>query len=495
MVKQRRNKNRAEDLFEKILSDKVLRKNIVQKSFEHFFPIYFHRYMEYETAPFHEEIFRILENDAIKLAVIVAFRGSAKSTIITTAYVLWSILGVQQRKFIVICGQTEQKSRQYLSNIKNQLLNNELLRKDLGPFEEEKNSLGNATALIIKRLNVKIMISSTEQSIRGMRHDEHRPDLIILDDIEDTNSVKTREGRDKPFNWLTSEIIPAGSKKTRIIAVGNLLHEDSVLKRLQAKIENGEMKSLNGVYREYPIIDEQGKALWPGKYPTPESIEVERERTMNDIAWSREYLLKIISTLEQVVHPEWIQFYSQAPKENFHSIAIGIDLAVSEKESADYTAMVVGHIYGHGKLMKIFIQPNPINERITFPVQIEYIKALIATQKQNHSRVKLYIEDVGYQKALIQLLDSLKYNVEGVHVGGSDKTTRLRLTTSLLKEGRILFPENGCEELIEQLIGFGKEKHDDLVDAFAILVLKVVEHNPRSRTAITFNGGPRFDAL
>jgi len=210
----RKNKNRAEDLFEKILTDKVLRKNIVQKSFEHFFPIYFHRYMEYKSAQFHEEIFRILENDAIKFAVIVAFRGSAKSTIITTAYVLWSILGVQQRKFIVICGQTEQKARQYLLNIKNQLLNNELLRKDLGPFEEEKNSLGNATALIIKRLNVKIMISSTEQSIRGMRHDEHRPDLIILDDIEDTNSVKTREGRDKPFNWLTSEIIPAGSKKT-----------------------------------------------------------------------------------------------------------------------------------------------------------------------------------------------------------------------------------------------------------------------------------------
>src|SRR3989338_5117508 len=166
----RKKKNRVEDLFEKILIDKVLRKNVVQKSFEHFFPIYFHRYMQYETAPFHEEIFHILEDDSIKLAVIVAFRGSAKSTIITTAYVLWSILGVQQRKFIVICGQTEQKSRQYLLNIKNQLLNNELLRKDLGPFEEEKNSLGNATALIIKRLNAKIIVSSVEKSIRGLRH-------------------------------------------------------------------------------------------------------------------------------------------------------------------------------------------------------------------------------------------------------------------------------------------------------------------------------------
>ncbi len=480
-------------MFEKILGDKVLRKEIVQKRLEYFFPIYFHKYIEYETAPFQKEIFNILEDEKIKLAVIVAFRGSAKSTIITTAYVLWSILGVQQRKFIVICGQTEQKARQYLMNIKDELLHNDLLKKDLGPFEEEKNSLGNATALIIKRMNVKIMISSVEQSIRGMRHKEHRPDLIILDDIEDTNSVKTREGRDKTFNWLTNEVIPAGNKRTRIIAVGNLLHEDSVLKRLKEKIENKETKYLKGVYREYPIVDEKGNSLWLGKYPTPEDIEAEREKTMNDIAWFREYLLKIVSTLEQVVRPEWIQSYRELPKISLRSIAIGIDLAVSEKESADYTAMVVGHVYGHGKKMKIYIQPHPINERITFPVQTEYIKSLVAIQKQRHSRVKLYIEDVGYQRALIQVFESNKYDVEGVPAR-SDKITRLRFTTSLLEEGRILFPEKGCEELIEQLIGFGKEKHDDLADAFAIMVIKVIENNPKGGSWGVFNG-PRPDAI
>ena len=270
--------------------------------------------MQYETADFHKEIFNILEDEQIKLAVICAFRGSAKSTIVTTAYVLWSILGIQQRKFIVICAQTEQKARQHLFNIKLELTHNELLKKDLGPFEEERNSLGNATAIIIKKLNVKIMISSVEQSIRGMRHGENRPDLIILDDIEDTQSVKTREGRDKAFNWLTGEVIPAGDKRTRIIAVRNLLHEDSVLKRLQKRIEGKEMTHLHGVYREFPIIDDQGNAFWPGKYPTPDDIEAERQKTMNEIAWYREYLLKIISSDEQIVRPEWINFYYHPPK-------------------------------------------------------------------------------------------------------------------------------------------------------------------------------------
>lgn len=486
-------KTKSEKLFDEILSDKTTRKALVQKRLEYFFPIYFHRYMQYETADFQKEIFDILEDESIKLAVICAFRGSAKSTIITTAYVLWSILGVQERKFIVICGQTEQKARQYLINIKNELLHNELLKRDLGPFTEEKNDLGNATAIIIKKLNVKIMISSVEQSIRGMRHGEHRPDLIILDDIEDTQSVKTKEGRDKTFNWLTSEVIPAGDKRTRIIAVGNLLHEDSVLKRLEKKIESGDMTQLNGVYREYPIFDEQKNILWPGKYPTHDDIETERQKTMSETAWYREYLLKIVSTEEQIVHPDWIQFYNEVPRSGLHTIGIGIDLAVSQKDSADYTAMVVGHIYDTGKHLKIYIQPNPINERVPFPAQVELIKALIAIQKQHHYRVKTYVEDVAYQKALVQLLESQRYDVEGVPTGRSDKAARLRLTTSLIKEGRILFPEKGCEELIMQLTGFGKETHDDLADAFAILILKTLEKNTigSGRAYV----GPRLDAI
>ncbi len=471
-------KNESDQIFERILKDQRFRQEVVKKSLEFFFPIYLHEYIKYETAPFQTEIFRILQNEKNKLAVITAFRGSAKSTIITTAYVLWSILGVQQKKFIMICSQTELKARQHLNNIKDQLLNNELLKKDLGPFEEEKNNLGNATALIIKRMNVKIMICSIEQSIRGMRHNEHRPDLIILDDIEDLNSVKTKEGRNKTFDWLTGDIIPAGTRKTRIIAIGNLLHEDCVLKRLEKKIENGEMKLMNGIYREYPIIDSKGNSLWVGKYPTPESIEEEREKTMNDIAWHREYLLKIISSDEQIVKPEWIKFYDKLPADGFRGIYIGVDLAIGEKETNDCTAMVIGYVFGIGKKMKIYIRPKPFNSRVPFPEQAEYLASLIAREKITHSRVKVYVEDVGYQRALVQYFDSNKYDIEAVPVGRLSKSLRLQLTTPLLKESRVLFSEEGCEELIEQLLGFGKEKHDDLVDAFSLLVMKVVDNNP-----------------
>ena len=62
--------------------------------------------------------------------------------------------------------------------------------------------------------------------------------------------------------------------------------------------------------------------------------------------------------------------------------------------------------------------------------------------------------------------------------GRNDKAARLKLTTPFVKDDRVFFPEKGCEELIDQLTGFGKERHDDLADAFSVVILKIIENNP-----------------
>lgn len=470
---RRNKKTDIEKILESVLSNRMTRRAAVLKSFEFFFPIYLHQYMKFELASFHEEIFRILENAKIKLAVIVAFRGSAKSTIVTTAYVLWSILGIQQKKFIVICSQTEAKARQHLANIKYQLLENDLLKKDLGPFEEERNGLGNATAIIIKKMNVKIMICSIEQSIRGMRFGEHRPDLIVLDDIEDLDSVKTREGRNKTWDWLTGDIIPAGSRNTRIIAVGNLLHEDSVMKRLQKKIESGQMKLTGGVYREYPIIDADGKALWPGRYPNQEALDEEREKTMDEIAWQREYMLKIVASEEQIVTYDDIQYYDELPKERADRICIGVDLAISQKESADFPAIVAQYVYNRGDDLRVYIQPYPFHMKVGIKELLEHLKNIIVAEQMKKVPVKVFMENNGMQEAIVQLMQD-QYDIIGVP-SVTDKASRLRIATVPMKKKQVFFPKEGCEELISELVGFGKENHDDLVDAFSISMIQIIE--------------------
>lgn len=463
-------------LIEQILKDKDVRKGVVSKSLEWFFSIYFHNYIKYKTALFQKEIMSIAENQKNKLAVIVAFRGSGKSTLVTTASVIWSVLGAPQKKFIIVLSQTEQKARQHLQNIKIELESNELLRKDLGPFDEERNQWG-STALFIKRFNAKIIMGSVEQSIRGLRFGEHRPDLIILDDVEDTDSVRTQEGRDKTYNWLTSEVLPAGDKNTKVILVGNLLHEDSLLKRLEPRIKNGE---IDGTYCEYPITDNDGNPLWPGKYPTQADIEEERRKTMSPIAWAREYLLKIISNDEQLIRAEWIKNYSELPSHDFHSYcATGIDLAISQSSNADFTAMVSAQVHGQGKDLQIYILPNIVNERLTSLETLERAKSI----SRSLDRGKLFIESVGYQSSLVEHLVRDNYPAKGVKIHGLDKYARLSAVSYLVQSGKVLFPEHGAEELILQLIGFGVEKHDDLVDAFSILLSEILEGDcrPHSR--------------
>lgn len=469
-----------EQLVALMLRDRKARRKLTREHHELFFHCYFSHYVKYRTAPFQKDMFRITESEGMQTIVITAFRGSAKSTIMNMSYVLWSILGTPGKKFILLVGQTQAQARQHLKNIKEELENNKLLHDDLWPYHEEEDEWRNS-CLVIGSYGAKIMAVSIDQSVRGLRHKEFRPDLIICDDIEDLQSVKTRDGRDKTYTWVKGELIPAGDLGTRIVFVGNLLHEDCLLRRLQREIASGTMR---GAFREYPIMNSEGKCLWLGKYPSMQAIETERQRVGSEAAWQREYMLRIIPDLERLIHPSWITYYSEFPKDEdalpLRMVGTGIDPAISKEDGADNTAMVSGRMYGYGENMLVYILPNPVNEHLSFLETIERAKS-VSLVLGGGEQTDLYIEDVGFQRGLIEQLDALGFPVTGVPTKGQDKRSRLALASHLIQSGRIRFPMTGCERLIEQLVGFGNERYDDLPDAFSTLILPLLEMRGRGR--------------
>ena len=467
------NQINKQEAIQMMINDKKIRIATTKASHYWFFHLYFSHYIHYKTAEFQKEMIALTENESIKNMVIVSFRGSAKSSIMTMSYPIWAILGKQQKKFVLILGLTQRQAKQHLINLKQELDNNNLLKQDLGPFEED-NEWG-SYSLVIPKLNARITAASSEQSIRGIRHGQYRPDLIICDDIEDLLSVKTTESRDKTHQWLTGEVIPCGSKDTRIIIVGNLLHEDSLLMRLKKSIIN---KQFNAIFREYPILDSNNKPLWPDRFKNSEDI-LELKRTIaNEQSWQREFMLKIISDEDRVVRPEWIQYYDSLPdKDNKQNplrfSVLSVDLAISQKEGADNTAIVIAKIWGYGKNLRIYILPNIINSHLGYIDVLEKIKMTSNILKKD-SLSKIYVEDVAYQRAVIESLRKENYPAEGISVAGQDKKSRLSLTTPAIQNGNVLFPKYGVENLISQLIGFGKERHDDLADAFSMLINKII---------------------
>lgn len=475
-----------------LYKDRATRVTATASSHYLFFNIYFGHYVTHPTAPFQREMFRITEDAENNLAVIVAFRGSGKSTLMTLSYPIWAIVGKQKKKFVILLSQTQYQARLLLTNLKRELEGNQWLRNDFGPFELESDEWG-SYSLVLPKYGARITAVSMDQSVRGMRHLQHRPDLIIADDVEDLGSVKTMEGRNKTHQFITGEVIPAGDQNTRLIVIGNLLHEDSLLMRLQQGIRYNQ---LDGMFKEYPLLDEQGVTLWPGKYPTQRQITAERRKLGNDSSWYREYLLKIISDVERLVHPEWIQYYDEIPpgiEPQFRYAATGIDLAISQKTNADYTAMVTGKLYGSGKNARLYIMPFPINARLTFPKTIATMKE-VSTKYGEGYQSKLFIEEVAYQSAAPQQMREDGYHAVGVKIPPGDKRERFALHTPLIQEGKILFPRRGCENLIAQMTGFGIEKHDDLVDALSILIQKIWEEVQIGPQVMVIKGPNPFSA-
>jgi len=467
-----------------MMKDKAVRRAVIKKSHKHFFYYYFPKYIEYAIAPFQEELFELTQKDSWAILVISAFRGSGKSTVLSMSHVIHSII-TGKAKYVLIVSQNQDKARTLLSHIKTQLEDNDLLKKDLGPFTEDKAEW-NAGSIHITQYDARITAISSEQSARGLRHDSHRPDLIILDDCEDQESVKTVESRNKLHEWVTGDLIPSGSKNRKTVVIGSILHPDGLIKRLQQSIDEGKT---NGIYRMFPIRDAQGNSMWPGKFPDDASIEAEKKQGTTDRQWKIEYELIPVLGDDQVVKDEWIQYYDRQPdprEPRYRYTATGIDLAIREEDTSDYTAMVSGAIVHEDDTWKLYILPYPINERLNGPA----IQERIINQSYllgDGIATMLYIENVAFQQSMVDIMQAKGIPAEGVSPGGKDKRARLMIISALIKNGQILFPRGmKADLLIKQIVYFGMEKHDDLLDAFTMLAMKVSERERKN--AILFPG-------
>ena len=318
---------------------------------------------------------------------------------------------------------------------------------------------------------------SRGQKMRGLRHRQYRPQIVIVDDAEDLEWVKEKKNRDKTERWFNGEVIPAQQEdKSKLVLIGNLLHKDALMMRVKKS------KNLDGTrlfkVLEFPLINPVTKAvMWVGKYPTAAAIARQKAKVRSAVTWSREYLLKIISEDDQVIKEEDLHYYQNniLDKRNDDGTlkhkpldgGVGEDLAISEKKTADLTAMVSAVKVKLGDRTHILIKPNPVNKRMGFDASLKEAAKVNATMPYG---TKWYVEDVGFQRAAIE-----KMKKEGLSVYPmrpvTDKKARLESVSPFIIDGTVLFPEHGCEELIQQLLGFGSEEHDDLVDALVYLIM------------------------
>jgi len=459
------------------LDDPAVRKYIVQRGgLLGWCLVYLRHYFTVEPADFHYVLTMVLESTLPEdeLIEIIGFRGSAKSTFAVLALPLWLALEAKQF-FIIVAGDTTTQTKLNIENIRFELESNQYIVEDYGmAFDASRNW---SSEKLLLSTGVLIMGRSRGQKMRGLRHRQYRPQVVIADDIEDLEWVKEKKNRDKSERWFNAEVIPAQQEdKSKLVLIGNLLHKDALMMRVKKS------KNLDGTrlfkVLEFPLIDPKTKLVtWTGKYPTKEALARQKAKVRSTTAWSREYLLKIVSEDDQVIKEDDIHRYANGLQDKrdeqgqlMHKpidSGVGVDLAISEKQTADCTAMVSGLKLKLIDGEHILILPNPVNKRIGFDLTLK--EAELLNTKTPYG-TKWYVEDTGYQRAAIEKMKKAGISTYPMRPI-TDKKARLETVSPFIIDGTVLFPETGCEELIDQLLGFGSEEHDDLVDALVYLLM------------------------
>ena len=197
---------------------------------QHYFPHYggaapsaLHEYL-YERLPV------IVNTPAGQRDAIAAPRGEAKSTKVSMSFVLWCVV-TGAKHYVVIVMDAFEQAAEMLEAIKAELEANPRIANDF-PEACGQGKVWRA-GVIVTANGPKVEAFGSAKKIRGRRHGAHRPDLAIMDDIENDENVTTPAQRDKLQRFVTASVLNLGPPDDSMdaILIGTVLHYDSVLSR------------------------------------------------------------------------------------------------------------------------------------------------------------------------------------------------------------------------------------------------------------------------
>ena len=258
-------------------------------------------------------------------------------------------------------------------------------------------------------------------------------------------------------------------------------HEDDLAGRLLNGPEQWEVVNLPALAEDRDELGrEPGEALWPERY---DEHALERIRsTIGEREFIALYQQRPAPLDGAMFRRDWIK-RGKAPRAGVH-VAMGVDLALSTKTSADYTAIVVMSRDEFGKLYVL----DAVRERVDFPGALRLIRQM--AEKWNPRQIA--IEQVAYQAVVVQeLLRQTTLPIKGV-TPDKDKVTRAQPLALRYEQG-LVSHEQLPSWFEDELLAFPQGAHDDSVDALVYAyqaVMRMTRYDDGISTAVA-----RYEAL
>ncbi|WP_159069647.1 phage terminase large subunit [Neisseria elongata] len=332
-----------------------------------------------------------------------------------------------------------------------------------------------------------------DKKMRGMVHGAFRPDLAILDDIENDEMVRNPDQRDKLEMWLKQTVLPLGAVGTKfdVIYIGTILHYDSVLSRTlnnpfwstrKFKAMKCWPDRMDLWDRWEELYRNDGAAVAEAFYQAHKD-EMERGAQTSWAARGVLALMKIRArdghatfdseyqndpvSGEDAPFAENIKYWSELPDDLVYYGALDPSLGKAGAGRDPSAILVGGYQKSTGRL---FVTVAQVKKRLPDLI----IEDVIRIQKEARVKPVLWVvETVQFQEFLKDEL--IKRGARsGVHIPvrgikpSADKMLRIETLQPHMANGLILLNPDQ-KTLISQLRHFPKADHDDGPDALHML--------------------------
>lgn len=485
---------------------------------------YMLHFLKLSSSVFHKYLYKILTEEYKKERTtgfkyaIAAPRGNAKSSIISTIFPLWCI-AYNKKDFIIIVSDTASQAEDFLSDIKRELEHNSLLLRDF-PQLAGKGEIWRADRIVTAN-QVRLLSLGTGSKIRGRRFGIHRPDLLIFDDLESSEMVRSLSEREYVrFQWFNKDALKAGGEEgscTDMLIVGTILGKDSLLEALLDPGEYPDWKSKRfSAVKEFAYAEE----LWD-KWESIYKDRFNEDRKEDALKFYEDRKKEMLEGAE-VLWPEGDPYYSlmidkisdlsafMSEKqnnpldptkilvmkddlrfENFQSNPVMQEI-LSNKRNPWYGSLdpSLGKKTGRGDYSCIVTLVRCLNTGHLLIVNIDLERRKVDDQIEsilsNHSRFNynmFAVETNAFQHVVAENLRKLS-KLRGAYIpiknidNFRDKKMRIESIVPLLKDGTIIFDSWSMDKIpqydkgVEQLTTFtgDGDRHDDMPDSLEMSV-------------------------
>ncbi len=423
-----------------------------------------------------------------QFAMVLAPRGSGKSTSCTICYTIMRIL--QDRNIrMLIASRAMDQSKAFLTEIKHNLQKEALtdifgeLRGD--KWDETQMEVAGRTR---KFKEHTLTIASSDGTVVSKHFNE-----IICDDIIDKKNSRTEGTRQQVLDFFYTSLIPTLEPGGHMRMVGTRYNPEDIYGYLK---ENDDKFSQNifvipALYNmhtgEPADIEEDAEgnitvssdvvSYDPVRFPK-EDLLIKR-KSMPISAFECQFMNRTQFMEGTYFKEDWMQEYDELPEDLVTKYDLrvwtGVDLAISDKEENDEFAIVT--IGVSPKSFEIYVL-DYLSGRYTINQQ----KMLVGNIYDEWKPMRVFIESNAYQAALAGAVYDMFPHIPTMKVYTTkDKVTRALSIQPYFERRKVYFRKGRMRRLVQQLIGFPDNKLKDLFDALFFSINGALQKGARKK--------------